>query len=133
MSQHFKSGSQSIGVRVSVSSPSNEYSGLISFSIDCFDLLAVQGTLHSSEAPFLHIQPPLWYNSHIHTWVMDYSFVIWNGKALYQNWTFLETSLYEYAIKADRSCLNKRKRCEHKLKKSFGTVNSSFLLYLIVT
>ena len=28
-------------------SPSNEYSGLISFSIDWFDLLAVQGTLKS--------------------------------------------------------------------------------------
>ena len=28
-------------------SPSNEYSGLISFSIDEFDLLAVQGTLKS--------------------------------------------------------------------------------------
>ena len=38
-------------------SPSNEYSGLISFRIDWFDLLAVQGTLksllqhHSSKAP----------------------------------------------------------------------------------
>ena len=37
-------------------SPSNEYSGLISFRMDCFDLLAVQGTLksllqhHSSKA-----------------------------------------------------------------------------------
>ena len=29
-------------------SPSNEYSGLISFRIDCFDLLAVQGTLKKS-------------------------------------------------------------------------------------
>ena len=28
-------------------SPSSEYSGLISFWIDCFDLLAVQGTLKS--------------------------------------------------------------------------------------
>ena len=28
-------------------SPSNEYSGLISFRIDWFDLLAVQGTLES--------------------------------------------------------------------------------------
>ena len=28
-------------------SPSNEYSGLISFRIDCFDLLSVQGTLKS--------------------------------------------------------------------------------------
>ena len=32
-------------------SPSNEYSGLISFNIDWFDLLAVQGTLESSLAP----------------------------------------------------------------------------------
>ena len=31
-------------------SPSNEYSGLISFRIDWFDLLAVQGTLKSSPA-----------------------------------------------------------------------------------
>jgi len=37
-------------------SPSNEYSGLVSFRIDCFDLLSVQGTLksllqyHSSKA-----------------------------------------------------------------------------------
>ena len=32
-------------------SPSNEYSGLVSFRIDWFDLLAVQGTLESSPAP----------------------------------------------------------------------------------
>ena len=32
-------------------SPSNEYSGLISFRTDWFDLLAVQGTLKSSPAP----------------------------------------------------------------------------------
>ena len=31
-------------------SPSNEYSGLISFRMDWFDLLSVQGTLHSSLA-----------------------------------------------------------------------------------
>ena len=34
-------------------SPSNEYSGLISFRIDWFDPLAVQGTLESSPAPQL--------------------------------------------------------------------------------
>ena len=40
-------------------SPSNEYSGLISFRIDCFDFLAVQGILnsllqhHSSKASIL--------------------------------------------------------------------------------
>ena len=32
-------------------SPPNEYSGLISFRIDCFDLLAVQGTQESSPTP----------------------------------------------------------------------------------
>ena len=32
-------------------SPSNEYSGLISFRIDWFDLLAVQGTQESSPTP----------------------------------------------------------------------------------
>ena len=34
-------------------SPSNEYSGLISFRIDWFDLLAVQGTLKSIQHPSL--------------------------------------------------------------------------------
>ena len=44
MSQLFKSGGQSIGTSVPISS---EYSGLISFRIDWFDLLVVQGTLKS--------------------------------------------------------------------------------------
>ena len=47
VSQFFASGGQSIGASVSAISPLNEYSGLISFWIDCFDLLAVQGTLKS--------------------------------------------------------------------------------------
>ena len=52
-------------------SPSNEYSGLISFRIDWFDLLAVQGTLksllqhHSSKHQFFSTQLSLWSNSHI--------------------------------------------------------------------
>ena len=46
MSQLFPSGSQSIGASPSASVLSmNEYSGLVSFRIDWFDLLAVQGTL----------------------------------------------------------------------------------------
>ena len=54
MSQFFTSGDQSIGV-----SASNEYSGLIPFRMDWFDLLAVQGTRksllqhHSSKASIL--------------------------------------------------------------------------------
>ena len=56
-------------------SPSNEYSRLISFRIDCFDL-AVQGTLksflqhQSSKASFIGAQLSLWSNSRFHTWLL---------------------------------------------------------------
>ena len=56
MSQFFVSGGQSWSFSIS---PYNEHSGLISFRIDLFDLLAVQGTLksllqhHSSKASIL--------------------------------------------------------------------------------
>ena len=46
---------------------SNEYSGLISFTIDWFDFLAVQGTLTVPKHQFFSAQPSLWSNSHIHT------------------------------------------------------------------
>ena len=52
--------------------PSNEYLGLISFRMDCLDLLAVQGLKcllqhHSSKASILWCSTFLWSNSHIHT------------------------------------------------------------------
>ena len=51
-------------------SPSNEYSELISFRMDWFDLLAVQGT-HNSLLQHHDLQVsvlwPLWSNSHIRT------------------------------------------------------------------
>ena len=59
MSQLFASGGQSIESFSFGISPSNEYSGLISFRIDWFDLLAVQRTLksllqhHSSKASII--------------------------------------------------------------------------------
>ena len=64
ISHLFTSGGQSIGASASFNvSPSYEYSGLISFKIDSFDFLAVQGTLkilfqhHSSKASIL------WYSA----------------------------------------------------------------------
>ena len=49
-------------------SPSNAYSGLISFRIDWFDLLSVQGTLKSLQKhQFFGTQLFLWSNSHINT------------------------------------------------------------------
>ena len=56
-------------------SPSSEYSGLISFRIDCFHLLAVQGILKNllqhrvPKHQFFGAQPFLLSSSHIHTWL----------------------------------------------------------------
>ena len=59
-------------------SPSNEYSGLISFRIDWFDLLAVQGTLKSllqhhtvQKHQVFSAQSSLWSNCHIRTWLLE--------------------------------------------------------------
>ena len=57
-------------------SPSNEYSGLIFFRIDWFDLLAVQRTLksllqhHNSRASILRGLALFWSSSHIYTWLL---------------------------------------------------------------
>ena len=58
-------------------SPFNEYSGLISFRFDWFDLLEVHGTFksllqhHNSKASFFGTQPSLWSNSHICTCLLE--------------------------------------------------------------
>ena len=58
-------------------SPSNKYSGFISFRIDSFDLLAVWGTLGVfsnttvQKHQFFGAQLSSWSNSHIHTWLLD--------------------------------------------------------------
>ena len=58
-------------------SPSNEYSGLISFRIGWLDLLDVQGTLKHllqttvQKHQFFSTQLSLWSNSHIRTWLLE--------------------------------------------------------------
>ena len=58
-------------------SPSYEYSGLISFRIDWFDLFAVQrlSRVFSSSSvqkhQFFSTQPSLWFSSHICTWLLE--------------------------------------------------------------
>ena len=58
-------------------SPSNEYSGCISFKMDWFDLLTVQGTLkhllqhHSSKASVLWCSAFFMVQLHIHTWLLE--------------------------------------------------------------
>ena len=73
-------------------SPSNEYSGLISFRIDWFDL-AVQGTLksllqhHNSKASVIWCLPSLWSNFHIHTWLLEKP-LLWLYRPLSAKWCF---------------------------------------------
>ena len=76
-SRLFTSGGPSIGVRFSIS-PSNKYSGLISFRLDWLDLLAVQGTLksllqhHSSRAST--VQHSVFFMvqlTSIHAWLLE--------------------------------------------------------------
>ena len=52
----FAPGGQNIGASASVS-PSNEYSGLVSFRINWFALLAVPGTLKSLIIPWGTLSP----------------------------------------------------------------------------
>ena len=72
MSQFFTSGGPIREFQLQHKS-SNEYSALISFRIEWFDLLAVQGTLESllhttvQKHQFFGAQLSLWSNSHIHT------------------------------------------------------------------
>ena len=61
----------------SISHP-NEYSGLISFKVDWFTLLAVLGTLKSllqhyssKKHQFFGALPSLWPSSHICTWLLE--------------------------------------------------------------
>ena len=55
----------------------NEYSGLVSFRIDWFDLLAVQGlsrvfsNITVQKHKLFGAQLSLWSNSHIHTWLLE--------------------------------------------------------------
>ena len=65
-------------------SPSNEYSRLVSFRIDAFDLFAVQGTLksllqlHNWKRQFFGTQPSIWSSFHICTWLLEnHALTIW--------------------------------------------------------
>ena len=72
MSQPFAPGGQIFELQLQHQSFQFRNSGLISFRINWYDLLAIQGTLKSSLASvqkhqFFGAQPSSWYNSHIRT------------------------------------------------------------------
>ena len=70
--------------------PSSEYSGLISYRTNWFDLLAVQGTLNSLQQDslkdqFFSTQYSLWFNSHICTWLLEKPY-LWLDRPLLVKW-----------------------------------------------
>ena len=77
VSQLIASGGQSIGASASAFSPSHQYSGLISFRIDWFDLLAVKGTLknhlqdRSSKASILRCSAFIMVHLSYLTWLLE--------------------------------------------------------------
>jgi len=87
-------------------SPSNEYSGLISFRMDWLDLLAVQGTLesllqyHSSKASILW-RSAFFIVQFSHPY-MTTGKVIVTGKIIaLTRWTFVGKVMYEYDVGSD--------------------------------
>ena len=77
MSQLYTSGMPKYWSSSFSISASNEYLGLISFRMDWFDLLAIQGTLksllqhHSSKASILRHSALFKSTSHIHMWLLE--------------------------------------------------------------
>ena len=65
---------------------STEYSGLIFFRIDWFDLFAVQGMLksllhhHNLNTSILQHSAFLWSNAHIYSWLLEKSLILLPGK-----------------------------------------------------
>ena len=76
VSQLFTSGGQHIESSASVSIPPMNIQGWF-FKIDWFYLLALERTLKSLLSPtirthqFFGVQPSLWSNSHIRTWLLE--------------------------------------------------------------
>ena len=69
-------------------SPSNEYSGLISFKMDWFVFLAVQGTVSTTfqRHQFFGAQPFIKKSSsHIHTWLLEKPY-LWLNAPLLAKW-----------------------------------------------
>ena len=87
-------------------SPSNEYSGLISFRIDWFDLLAFQGTLNSLlqhrslKASILQCSAFLWSNSQICTWKSYGTTWTFVGKVIFLLFNMLSRFVISFPLRS---------------------------------
>ena len=95
-------------------SPSNEYSGRISFRMDCLDLLAVLGTLksllqhHSSEASILQ-------HSAFFIVQLSHSYTTTGKTIALTRWTFVGKVMSLFFNKLSRLVINFLPRSKHLL------------------
>ena len=78
-------------------SPSNEYSGLISFGIDWFDLLAVQGTLKSLLQHHSLKVSVLWHSAFFMV-QFSHPYVTTGKTIVFTRWTFVGNILSRFVI-----------------------------------
>ena len=69
-------------------SPSNEYSGLISFRMDCLDFLAVQGTLKSLLQHYSSKASILWHSAFFIVW-LSHPYMTTGKTIALTTWTFV--------------------------------------------
>ena len=85
-------------------SPSNEYSGLISFRMDWLDLLQSKGlsrvfsTITVQKHQFFSAQLSLWYNSHIHTWLLEKTIAMTRWAIIHKVMSLLSNMLSRLVI-----------------------------------
>ena len=99
MSWLFTSGGQRIGASASASVLPIEYSGMISFRTDRFDLLVAERTLksvlknHNLKASILQHSVFLWSKSHIHALLLEKPQL-----SLQRNLSVKDASVFKYAV-----------------------------------
>ena len=97
-------------------SPSNEYSWLISFRIDWFDMLAAQGTFksllqhHGLNHQFFSVQPSLCSNCLICSWLLEKP-LLWLYGSLLAKWYLYFLICCLFIIITCLKYCRKRKRC----------------------
>ena len=84
MSQFFSSDGQNYWHFSSSISPSSEYSGLLSFRIDSFDLLAVQGALGSSPLQHHSSKASIFWSSAFFIFLLSHTYMT-TGKTIALN------------------------------------------------
>ena len=118
-------------------SPSSEYSGLISFRSDWFNLHAVQGTLKSLlsttvwKHPFFSIKPSLWSNSHTCTWLLEKTVALTRWTSVGKEMSLLFNTLSRFVITflPRRKCFNFRAAVT--VNSDFGAQENSLSLFTL--